>query len=737
MSLPDPRTNVPVAILGAVFASALVAAFGPPSPLRSTAIVLPLIAVLLRWIGLRLEIEPGPGSLARSAAATVLWLFASLRGTLDLPAGGPDSTIPGVATIDALWVAMGAILLFSQVIALVAGLRRTPGTRWPFFFIPLLVYAALLPWSTQQRPPDGDEPWVLLLTHSLVHDFDLDLTNNYQRGDSVTILGRELGPQAGDPIARNGSQSSRHNALLSMVLAPFYLLAGVGGALFAICCLTAATTFLTYRLGRQLFPDHRDEAILAWATLAFTAPLLIYSYQAWTEVPAALLLLAALNLAVQPAPTTDRHAVLRSVALIALLVLMCLLKLRFAPVAGSAMVIAWWAPGIRRRHISALGIAFLAGLAAVAMINQYQWGNPLKYRNGEALILWEMPAADFFRGTLGLFFDSAFGLFLVAPIWLILVVALPRLWRVRPGLFAALVTLVLPYLIFIVPRGRWYGDWSPPFRYPLVLLPLLALAAIPILRDRQRPGPRVLATALMIFTALLSLAWIVVPGMTYSLADGTSTLLRWLNFTTSLDVGRFFPSYLRPRLASWLWPPIAILVVTLLWKWPLRLPRPRLIGSLLAGASLAALSLGVQMKPTRIIEVEDTWVKKNTGAPWPDQWNPARASFQGGWGFYVDTVMEARVVPGSGSFEVNVYSRYRGDETVDRPMRLEISAGDQVVQSNDLTNSRWDRHTFSFDAWEGEPILRIRTIERFRKRRVPIIDRIEMRWRSDAKVSGS
>ncbi len=40
------------------------------------------------------------------------------------------------------------------------------------------------------------------------------------------------------------------------------------------------------RLSRHFFADRPGGALCAWAVLAFTPPLLLYSYQVWVEVPA-------------------------------------------------------------------------------------------------------------------------------------------------------------------------------------------------------------------------------------------------------------------------------------------------------------------------------------------------------------------------------------------------------------------------------------------------------------------
>ena len=54
-----------------------------------------------------------------------------------------------------------------------------------FFALAFIVYLAILPWSATQRPPDGDAPHYLLLTHSLAFDFDTDLDG--ASGDGINL----------------------------------------------------------------------------------------------------------------------------------------------------------------------------------------------------------------------------------------------------------------------------------------------------------------------------------------------------------------------------------------------------------------------------------------------------------------------------------------------------------------------------------------------------------------------
>ena len=77
-----------------------------------------------------------------------------------------------------------------------AALRRlasSPGL--PIFLAVLAAYVALVPWLARVWSRSGDEPHYLLAAHSLVHDGDLDLSNNYaQRDYAAFYTGYYLNP---------------------------------------------------------------------------------------------------------------------------------------------------------------------------------------------------------------------------------------------------------------------------------------------------------------------------------------------------------------------------------------------------------------------------------------------------------------------------------------------------------------------------------------------------------------
>ncbi|MFP5286126.1 MAG: hypothetical protein ACLGI9_10350, partial [Thermoanaerobaculia bacterium] len=252
----------------------------PDDPFRGTLLILPLLLLGFSWVHRR-AVRQGArplsqaGTVAELAALGLLVLLVLARAHLNL--GRAEEAI----------AAGLALLLACRVARQARAFRPLLGERLPdhlpavFFLLPLIAYVAVLPWSTAHRQPDGDEPWYLLITHSLAYDFDSDLTDNYAREDWRHFMDRPIQPQPGDPVGPEGELYSRHNEALPLALAPAYRLGGKTGALAMMAAFTAALAWATLRLVRRYFPDHPGEALAAWAIFAFAPPVLLYATQVW------------------------------------------------------------------------------------------------------------------------------------------------------------------------------------------------------------------------------------------------------------------------------------------------------------------------------------------------------------------------------------------------------------------------------------------------------------------------
>ncbi|HYL04667.1 MAG TPA: hypothetical protein VE075_01420 [Thermoanaerobaculia bacterium] len=721
---------------------------GAGDPLAGTLALLPVLLAAFYGIH-RWGVRQGGRRLSRAGTAGEL---AALGLLLAAALARPAMALDHASEV----LAAGMLLVLAhrlarQVPALrpLLGSRLGPRPSALFFWLPLTVYLAILPWSAGHRPPDGDEPYNLLLTHSLAFDGDTDLANNYAAGDWRHFMDRPIAPQPGDPTGPHGELYSRHNALLPLALVPAYRMFGKTGAQAFMALLTAALAWLTLRLGRHYTAGQPGESLVAYSWVAFAPPLLLYSYQIWVEVPAALLAMAALDriLALAPAnPTPSRSldtgvkdavsldtgvkgAVWRVWLAIGLPVLLLpLLKIRFILIAAPLAALAAWRTGRQpgqRRPALALGAVLLALVGGILLYNQHLYSNPLKIHSLEEIDPYSHTLLDYLGGGLGLFYDCAFGLFGFAPIWLLLLPALALLLARRAPLPAHLAFISLPYLLAVTPRGEWYGGWSPPFRYALIALPLLGLALAPLLAGRRRPGARALIGGLGAATLALAVLWVVVPGWTYNFADGRTYVLDHLGSRLGSDLARFFPSVVRPRAATWIWPPVSLALVIGSWWLPGRRrrqvsPAAPIVtgggvarggaGAALAGiaaalATAAVLPVAAARMPTRVIELEDPQVIKSGGHLYPDRWVIERTRYRGSWVLRVGDQVRAPVVAGGRRVRLTLAAQLIRNQPV--PFAVDIAAGERLLAVWTPVRERaWEELSLGpFDWPPGAPLV--------------------------------
>lgn len=697
--------------------------------LRGTLAVLPLVLVLLTEIrrraaraGAKEPWERGRRWEAGAVAVWVVLVLARPRLGLSLP--------------DPALIAAGAAVLLLHATRLLLSFRPLLGARLPerppvvFFALPFAVYVALVPWSTEQRSPNGDEPWYLLVTHSLAFDLDADLTNNYVQRDYLHFIDRELEPQPGDPRGPEGELYSRHNELLPLVLAPSYRVAGKLGALLSMAALSAALAWMTLRVGSRYVPDHPGGMLLSWGLLALGPPLLLYSYQVWVEVPAALLTLVALD-RIRELGRRDRKSDWLVCA--GAIVLLPFLKLRFGLLAAPLTALAAWHSRHRlRRHwlpiALLLGAVLLAG-GLILIYNQQQYGNPLKIHRWSELELHREQLSTYTLGLTGLFWDSAFGLFAVAPLWLLTLPAVVLALRRRSvALFDGLVAMSA-YFVVVASRREWFGGWSPPFRYGLVLLPLLAVLLAPLLSDRHAFGRRLLIVTLTVLTFALTLLWVAVPGWAYNFANGSTLLLDHLELRSGCDLIRFFPSAIRPRAATVAVPLLGTLLVLGLWWLPLERRRgAAALGIVLSLLAPLLLTGAARSLTTHVVEAEAPHVSKIGGEPYPPPWELDRPRFREGWILRQGERLEAPVIVGGAQLRPRLLIRNLAE--VRGPVTAELLAGGEVLASVRLTYSEaWHEIFLGPIPWPPEASTLGLRVRRYRQpARGVIVDRITLGW---------
>ena len=158
------------------------------------------------------------------------------------------------------------------------------------FLISLLVYAGFGIRFEGKLGFGGDEPHYLLITHSILHDHELAIRDNYRNRDYKAFFQGELDVHVS--IARDGTRYSIHPIGMPILMIPAYALYGHKGAIFCMNMLGALLALVLFLIAFSHTQNIRL-SLLLWALVSFTPPLLLYASQLYPEIPAALFLAAA------------------------------------------------------------------------------------------------------------------------------------------------------------------------------------------------------------------------------------------------------------------------------------------------------------------------------------------------------------------------------------------------------------------------------------------------------------
>ena len=172
------------------------------------------------------------------------------------------------------------------------------------FLTALLVYnASALVMVSKGIMFSGDEPHYLLMTHSLLHDGDLDLTNNYARKDYQGYMAPGIVLRSHTvPGIKPNSHYSFHSPGVSFLMLPFYALGTLFGAGAIPFFIRLGMSLFGALLGIQMYLYARQEwqkeklALGLWFLFSFTSPVLFYSIHVYPEIIVCLFSLVVFRL---------------------------------------------------------------------------------------------------------------------------------------------------------------------------------------------------------------------------------------------------------------------------------------------------------------------------------------------------------------------------------------------------------------------------------------------------------
>ncbi|MBN1295794.1 hypothetical protein JXA80_03375, partial [bacterium] len=395
--------------------------------------------------------------------------FLSISLVLALTADS-HAIIPVSGALITMWTTIRAVLAGHCLLNTTSPSPHRISIGIAFLIVSLLI--PLTSWRLTTRPLDGDEPYYLLQTYSLIHDHDLDLQNNYHQGDSLTFSSRRLQPQQFDDF-KNNRLLSRHPPLMSLILAPGFALGGTRGALLTLTLLAGLLAALLFHtaIACGLRPH---AATITALLIPMTPPVLLYTISLFTELTGAILGIGALLLSFRIA---DKHRGAFPVAIVVLLAAFALkpryLLLCLPPILAGIVIRS----GLSRSILRAILILFIV-LTTWGAINSVIYGNPLVRHSLE-----DIPALSgmrLFRGVFGQWLDPQYG---VLPLNPMVFLAIPGIMlMIRKISFHRSIiwsSAFLPYFLVIAlfaelsggicPRARFAVGWVPVLVVPVAM----------------------------------------------------------------------------------------------------------------------------------------------------------------------------------------------------------------------------------------------------------------------------
>ena len=357
------------------------------------------------------------------------------------------------------------------------------------FAVSALIYGVYTLYFCQVTMLHGDEGQYLRVTQSLLHDGDMDLSNNLEQTQINEFHVRSFDVHKA-PASPEGKLYSVHPVGLSVLLAPAYwmglhlwqnprLATALMMALLSAGCIALSWLWLA-RLGMG-----RGPSLLSIAAMGCTVPFFAYSNQLYPDMPALLVILVVLvGMSHWQVPGGAYRWLGRwepgmlGVAVLGLVGLGFLHpRLIVVSVALGALVFlqAWWSPR-RATSLVCVGVAGVVGAGSLLAYNFAFGGDWLgPFRPGNA---WAEDALDIgvWRvSLLGQWLNTQVGLINVTPVFLLCVVGWARMVVERDR---RLLTVVGLYAATALVNGLhpvWTFGLCFPARFLLCAMPALLI----------------------------------------------------------------------------------------------------------------------------------------------------------------------------------------------------------------------------------------------------------------------
>lgn len=335
----------------------------------------------------------------------------------------------------------------------------------------------------------GDEPWYLLATRSMALRLEYNFYRDLEEHGTMEFWDRDVTPaqygcQRNMKLGRGAAATPEFWAQkrcpivrigLPILLAPAYR-AGLAWhgcirlvCVWFMCVIGALLAQQMFRAGYEL--THNLLAALVGALAgALSVPILLYTTQIYTELPAALLLMFAVRMLFTSAAPLVWRALGTGLAVAALPWLHDKYYLLAALLVAAGVV--QWRRGLRVTLVALFMPVFVTlGLQGAYYYSLHRVIYPITDHGALSI------KTGLCGGWLGLLLDRTDGLFIYWPAALVAMGGLVILWRKNRQIGGWITAIVAAHWLAVGLFPVWTGGPVAPLRYWLPVIPLLVVAS--------------------------------------------------------------------------------------------------------------------------------------------------------------------------------------------------------------------------------------------------------------------
>lgn len=408
------------------------------------------------------------------------------------------------------------------------------------WFVPAVVFLVCWTLTTHGKfSVSGDEPHYLMVSESLWADGDLDVRNNYAAGDSRRFGLDELETALHVRETRDGRLFPVHDVGVPVALLPVY------GAATTVSQLVPESLLRRFRMSQGLFAYSLISVFIIGMTAVAAAvvraavvasgtrsgvastvvlaawlspPVLSNSFLVFPECAALLVTAWAVRLAVTSGVRAPSR--LSALAFVTATGALPWFHRKYAIYGLALLIVVAWRHRARLAGVNTSGRAvalalFLLPQSALTLWTWHHWGNL-----GGPLTIDGVPLAwsAFQTGWLGLLVDRENGLFVWAPIYLLLPAAWMLAGREHWLWLFPVASLFLPSAA----HHQWWGGFSPAARFLVPLVPMFCLIGSTLAKDRVL---KAVSVALLVPQLLISAYGWQTPRALWPRGDGHNRVI--------------------------------------------------------------------------------------------------------------------------------------------------------------------------------------------------------------------